>query len=194
MTISSETINVCDHYTSDSVGTSSTVPIINLPILQGPITSITNAISSGTFIGSSGLAARTAAVSATASTHYYSSINTYDFQTMNPDTKDRKYQWVVITRNIYGWTICTVNVKNADVLMDLFCDRQVQFGLDPIMNIPLNVTVFALYCRFESLDCGSPRLQRPPKGYPCDKSWSRASLFGMVLVTKFKFWPSPRTC
>ena len=142
MTVLSKQTNVHGDDTSESEGTLATVAMIDPSILQGLIATITNKISAGTSIGSEYLADRTAAVAATASTHYSSSIDMYDYQTMNPYTKDGKYHWAVIIRKIDGWMLCTVNVENSYALMELFRDRQVTFGLDPIMNILLNGTVF----------------------------------------------------
>ena len=50
--------------------------------------------------------------------------------------KDGRYQWVFLMKMQEGWKECSVSVDTAEILMDLFKDRQTQFGLDPIMMVP----------------------------------------------------------
>ena len=68
--------------------------------------------------------------------YYSTSIDPYDTQCLEIDTKEGKYQWAMITRKLETWKILAVSVDNADPLMDLFKDRQMQFGLDPILSVP----------------------------------------------------------
>ena len=42
---------------------------------------------------------------------------------------DGNYKCDVVTKIMDGWKLVTVNVKNADKLMDLFKDRHTHFGL-----------------------------------------------------------------
>ena len=54
---------------------------------------------------------------------FSSSIDPYDTQSLELDTKEGKYQWAMITRKLDTWRILAVSVENADPLMDLFKDR-----------------------------------------------------------------------
>ena len=71
---------------------------------------------------------------------YSTSLNPYETQASDTDTKDKKYQWAVVTRKIEGWKLLHILVQNADKLMDLFKDRKVQFGLDSICTVPTSGT------------------------------------------------------
>jgi len=71
---------------------------------------------------------------------YSTSLDPYDTQGLDTDTKDGKYQWSIITKMIGGWKLLSVSVENADRLMDLLKDRKTQFGLDPICTVPTSGT------------------------------------------------------
>ena len=68
------------------------------------------------------------------------SLDPYDTQGFDLDTKDGKYQWSIMTRMIGGWKLLPISVENADRLMDLFKDRKTQFGLDSICTVPTSGT------------------------------------------------------
>ena len=68
------------------------------------------------------------------------SLDPYGAQGLDTDTKDGKYQWVLITKMMTGWKLLPISVENADRLMDLFKDRKVQFGLDLICTVPTSGT------------------------------------------------------
>ncbi len=44
--------------------------------------------------------------------------------------------WAIVTKMMDGWKLLSVSVDTADSLMDLFKDRQTQFGLDPLLTVP----------------------------------------------------------
>ena len=71
---------------------------------------------------------------------YSTSLDPYDTQGFNTDTKDGKYQWSIITEMIGGWKLLPISVENTDRLMDLFRVRKIHFRLDPICTVPTSGT------------------------------------------------------
>ena len=63
-------------------------------------------------------------------------LDPYDTASFDMATKEGKYQWAVMTRMQDGWKQLTCSTESASILMDLFKDRQTQFGLDILLKIP----------------------------------------------------------
>ena len=71
---------------------------------------------------------------------YSTSLDPYNTQALDTDTKDSKYQWTVVTKRIKRWKPLHTSVKNANKLMDLFNNHKVQFGVNPICTAPMSGT------------------------------------------------------
>ena len=66
---------------------------------------------------------------------YTSDIDTYNNQSFSVDTKERKYQWVQVTKIREGGTPISVTVANAEMILDIFKDQGNQYGLYHIINV-----------------------------------------------------------
>ena len=63
-------------------------------------------------------------------------LDPYDTASFDVSTKEGKYQWATMTKLQDGWKPITCNTESANILMDLFKDRQTHFGLDILLKIP----------------------------------------------------------
>ena len=63
-------------------------------------------------------------------------MDPYDTSNFDVATKEGKYQWAIMTKVTDGWTLVACTVDSADLLMDLFKDRQTVFGLDVLLRVP----------------------------------------------------------
>ena len=63
-------------------------------------------------------------------------LDPYDNTSFDVSTKEGKYAWSIMTKMQDGWKLLTCSTDSANQLMDLFKDRQTQFGLDNILRIP----------------------------------------------------------
>ena len=65
-----------------------------------------------------------------------SALDPYDNTSFDVSTKEGKYAWATVTKMQDGWKPLTCSTETANQFMDLFKDRQTQFGLDNILRIP----------------------------------------------------------
>ena len=69
-------------------------------------------------------------------TTHSNALDPYDNASFDVSTKEGKYAWSVMTRMQDAWKLLTCSTDSANQFMDLFKDRQTQFGLDNILRIP----------------------------------------------------------
>ena len=67
-------------------------------------------------------------------------INPYDTQSLDLESKEGKYLWKTATAREDGWKPIALTTDNSEALADLFKDRAGQFGLSPIINVPTTGT------------------------------------------------------
>ena len=84
-------------------------------------------------------------------------LDPYDTSSFDVATKEGKYQWAIMTKVQDGWKPVSCTVDSADVLMDLFKDRQTNFGLDVLLQVPT---------------AGNGRLQNAPRMLTGVEHWS----------------------
>jgi hypothetical protein len=83
-------------------------------------------------------------------------LDPYDTSSFDVATKEGKYQWAIMTKMQDGWKQLSCTVDSADQLMDLFKDRQTQFGLDILLGVPT---------------AGNGRLQNVPRMFAGTEHW-----------------------
>ena len=103
------------------------------PDMAAMLTALTAAITAG-------FASAIPTPSPVAAKKMSTSLDPYDTQSLDTDTKDGKYQWAVVTKMMPGWKLVPISVENADKFMDLLKDRLVMFGLDYICTVPTSGT------------------------------------------------------
>eukprot|EP00957_Ditylum_brightwellii_P147876 11260299-Ditylum_brightwellii.AAC.1 len=64
-------------------------------------------------------------------------LDPYDTSSFNVATKEGKYQWAIMTKMQEDWKQLTCTTDLANQFLDLFKDRQTQFGLDILIRTPM---------------------------------------------------------
>ena len=67
-------------------------------------------------------------------------MDPFDTTMINMTTKEGRTLWFYITKPPNDWTPCAVTVSNAELILDLFKDKCVSYGLDDVLNVPTTVT------------------------------------------------------